>query len=130
MKIPLIKKIAGVLFALGFTSGIFFFLAQNFKINVIPIDPSIYLGLFFAFGILGFALNLVSFKKDTVGIKSGNLMYWLGASMVLVGLLLYFFQIILWNWILLSVGCLLILISFYLNRKKKPQKSEFIDVDE
>lgn len=130
MKKPLIKKIAGGFFAVGFMCGAYSFVEQNFGIHFVSIDSGVVLAIFLGCGTLGFLLNLVSFKKDTAGVKRGNLLYWTGASLVLVGLLRYFLQMFQWNWIFLMVGCVCILISFYFNRRIKPKASEFIDLEE
>lgn len=125
-----LKKIALLCFILGLVMGCSFFIEQTFQINWIPISIAIQLKLFLFFGCMGFILNLISYKNDRKGKENANLLYWIGAPLVLLGLLLKFKFSSTLIWVPIILGLLLLLISQVINSEKKFNESNLIDSDE
>lgn len=125
-----IKKAALIGFALGFIFGLSFFLEQQFHLKLIPLDSNFQLKLFLGFGCLAFILNLISYRQDSSATHNGNLLYWIGGPMVLLGLILKFSYPYSLYWIVLLLGLLLIFISMVLNFSIDKKESDLIDSDE
>lgn len=108
-----LKIVAGISYSISFIIAAALFAGYNFGIPAFQLAK-----LFLILGGMGFVLNLLSYKNDKMGNPTANLLFWSGALLTFIGLVI---KLLFWPYgiPLLISGALLMGISVFLYRRKK-----------
>jgi len=121
----LIKKIAGICFALSFLCMAFIFV----KVDFFQTNKSIFKTAFLLFGAVGITLNLLSYNTSKNGNIIFNFLFWFGSILIFFGLIFKMLSYPFQNLLLIS-GISIVATSFILPKfynSKKEKNSELID---
>ncbi|MBL1280561.1 MAG: hypothetical protein COA33_009825 [Fluviicola sp.] len=114
----ILKKIAGIAFAVAFLMAIVLFTGYGRSY----ISASVAKILFLIFGAIGFLFNLFSFnsEKKTVGF---NFFFWTGGIILLIG---FIFKIMHWPFSrpAIILGMIILGVSFVVPNKTKSKKND------